>query len=71
MTSTTKALIAAAVAVLFSAGLIAWQVQARRASAINITSEDMKIIAETLPPQQRAMLASSEEERKKLAKDLR
>lgn len=71
MTSTTKALIAAAVAVLFSAGLIAWQVQARRASAINVTSEDMKIIAETLPPQQRAMLASSEEERKKLAKDLR
>jgi parvulin-like peptidyl-prolyl isomerase len=72
MTSTTKALIAAAVAVLFSAGLIAWQVvQARRPSAVNITSEDMKIIAETLPPQQRAMLASSEEERKKLAKDLR
>jgi peptidyl-prolyl cis-trans isomerase C len=71
MTSTTKAWIAAAVAVLFSAGLIAWQVQARRASAVNITSEDMKIIAETLPPQQRAVLASSEEERKKLSKDLR
>ncbi|HEX8649267.1 MAG TPA: peptidylprolyl isomerase [Pyrinomonadaceae bacterium] len=71
MTSTTKAWIAAAVAVLFSAGLIAWQVQARRASALNITSEDMKIIVETLPPQQRAMLATSEEERKRLAKDLR
>ncbi|MGB7921806.1 MAG: peptidylprolyl isomerase, partial [Pyrinomonadaceae bacterium] len=71
MTSTTKALIAAAVAVLFSAGLIVWQAQARRASAVNITSEDMKNIAESLPPQQRAMLATSEEERKKLAKDLR
>jgi parvulin-like peptidyl-prolyl isomerase len=71
MTSTTKALIAAGVAVLFSAGLIAWQVQARRASAVNITSEDMKRIAETLPPQQRALLASSEEERKKLSKDVR
>jgi peptidyl-prolyl cis-trans isomerase C len=71
MTSTTKALIAAAVAVLFSAGLIVWQAQARRASAVHITSEDLKYIAETLPPQQRAMLASSEEERKKLSKDLR
>ena len=71
MTSTTKALIAAAVAVLFSAGLIVWQVQARRASAVNITSADMKSIAETLPPQQRALLASSAEERKKLSKDVR
>lgn len=71
MTSTTKALIAAGFAVVISGLLIAWQVQARRASAINISSEDMKQIVETLPPQQRAMLASSEEERKKLAKDLR
>jgi parvulin-like peptidyl-prolyl isomerase len=71
MTSTTKALIAAGVAVACSVLLIVWQVHARRTSALNITSEDMASIAETLPPQQRAMLAASEEERKKLSKDLR
>jgi peptidyl-prolyl cis-trans isomerase C len=71
MSSTTKALIAAAFAIACSAGLLAWQVHTRRASALNVSSEDMAIIAETLPAQQRAMLATSEEERKKLAKDLR
>ena len=71
MTSTTKALIAASVALVFAVGLIAWQAQARRSSAINLSSEDMKLIAESLPPQQRAQLASNEVARKEFAEDLR
>ncbi len=71
MKSTTKALIAVAVAVLFAAGLIVWQVKARRAAAVNITAEDMKMLVEDQPPQLRARLATSEDERKKFAQDLR
>jgi parvulin-like peptidyl-prolyl isomerase len=69
--STTKALIAAAVAVLFAAGLIVWQVKAHRAAAINLTAEDMSRLVEDQPPQLRARLATSEDERKKFAQDLR
>ena len=71
MTSTTKALIAASVALIFAAGLIVWQVQAKRASTVSLSSEDMRLIAESLPPQQRAQLASSETARKDFAEDLR
>ncbi|HEV2913676.1 MAG TPA: peptidylprolyl isomerase [Pyrinomonadaceae bacterium] len=62
-----KAWIAAGVAVLFAAALIAWQVQARRAGAINLTAEDMTLIVKGLPPQAQMQFASSEEARKDLA----
>jgi parvulin-like peptidyl-prolyl isomerase len=71
LNSTTKALIAGAVAVAFSVGLIVWQVKANRAEPINITAEDMAIIAKTLPPNTQSQLAHSEEMRKKLAGEIR
>jgi len=71
LTSTTKAWIAAAVAVVFSVGLIAWQVKARRAETLNLSAEDMALIAEDQPPQFRSRLASDAEARKSFAEDLR
>lgn len=71
MTTTKKAWIAAAVAVLFSLGLIVWQVKARRADVVNLTAEDMALIAEDQPPQFRARLASDEAARKDFAENLR
>ena len=71
MTSTTKAWIAAAVAVVFSIGLIAWQVKARRAETLNLSAEDMALIAEDQSPQFRTRLASDAEARKSFADDLR
>ena len=70
MTSTRKALIAAVIAVLFSAGLIFWQVKARKAEAVNLSAEDMAIIAEDQAPQFRAQLASDEKARKDFAQDV-
>jgi hypothetical protein len=66
-----KAWIAAGVAVLFAAALIAWQVQARRAGAINLTAEDMALVVKGLPPQAQMQFASSEEARKDLAKNIK
>lgn len=71
MTATMKAWIAAGVAILFGAALIVWQVQARRASAINLTAEDMSLIVKGLPPQSQMQFATSEEARKDLAKQIR
>lgn len=71
MTSTLKAWIAAGVAILFAAALIVWQVQARRAGAVNLTSDDMSLIVKGLPPQAQMQFASSEEARKDLAKQIR
>ncbi len=71
MTSTTKALIAGAVAVLFAIGLIGWQIKSRRNQAINLSSEDMKIIAEDQSPQIKARLAADESARKDFAKNIK
>jgi parvulin-like peptidyl-prolyl isomerase len=71
LTSTRKALIAAAVAVIFSAGLIFWQVKARKVGPIELTAEDMAVIAETQPAQFRARLATDEAARKDFAHDLK
>ena len=71
MTSTTKAWIAAAVAIVFSVGLIAWQVKARRSEAVNLSAEDMALIAEDQSPQFRSRLASDAAARKDFADDLR
>lgn len=59
------------VAILFAAGLIMWQVQARRSSAITLNSDDMAMIVKGLPPQAQMQFASSEEARKDLAKQIR
>ncbi len=71
MTSKTKALIAAALAVVFSAGLIFWQVKVRKAGAVNLSPEDMSLIAEDQPPQLRARLSSDAAARKDFAQDVR
>jgi parvulin-like peptidyl-prolyl isomerase len=60
------------VAVLASVGLIFWQATRSRASVLtSLTPEDMSLIAESLGPQQQARLASSPDERKKLAEDVK
>jgi len=41
LNSTRKALIAAAVAVIFALGLIFWQVKARKIGPVELTPEDM------------------------------
>ncbi|HEX6717390.1 MAG TPA: peptidylprolyl isomerase [Pyrinomonadaceae bacterium] len=71
MTSTRKALIAAAVAVIFALGLIYWQVKARRTGPVELSAADMTMIAEEQPPQMRARLATDEAARKDFAKDVK
>lgn len=71
MNSTKKALIAAVVAILFAGALIVWQVKARKAGPVELTPEDMALIAEDQPPQMRARLAADEAARKDFAQDVR
>jgi foldase protein PrsA len=71
LTSTRKALIAAAVAVIFALGLIYWQVKARKAGPVELTAEDMALIAEDQPPQMRARLATDEKARKDFALEVK
>ncbi len=73
MKATTKALIAVLVAVAASVGLIVWQARHNKAHAAltTLSPEDMSLIAESLAPADRAKLASSPEERKKLAEDIK
>lgn len=70
MSSIKKAWIAAAVAVVFATGLIVWQVKARRSVLVNLSAEDMALIAEDQPPQFRSRLATDAETRKSFAEDL-
>jgi len=71
LSSTTKALIAAAVAVVFAIGLIAWQVKTKRGEAVNLSADDMKIIAESQPPQVKMQLAMDESARKNFAEGIK
>jgi foldase protein PrsA len=71
LNSTRKALIAAAIAILFSAGLIFWQVKARKAGPVELSAADMTLIAEDQPPQMRARLAADQAARKDFAQDVR
>ncbi len=71
MNSTRKAIIAAAVALVFAGGLIFWQVKARKAGPVELTAEDMALIAEDQPPQMRARLAVDEKARKDFAQEVR
>jgi hypothetical protein len=57
--------------VIFSGGLIFWQVKARKSGPVELTAEDMAVIAEEQPPQVRARLASDEQARKDFALELR
>ena len=70
MNSTTKAWIAAAVGILFSIALIAWQVKAGR-GVVNLSPEDMALIVADQQPQARAKMAGDEKARKDFAKNLR
>lgn len=69
--STTKAIIAASVAILFAAGLVFWQVKAGRSAAVSLSADDMAKIVESFPPQAQAQLAEDKEARKEFAKDVR
>lgn len=72
LSSTTKALIVAAIAIVAAGGLLYWQVKGRGQSAVKLSEEDMATIIKTMmPPQQLAMLANNEEERKDIAKQFR
>lgn len=71
MNSTTKALIAAGVGILFSVGLIFWQVRASQASAINLSADDMSLIVGDQAPQVRMRLASDDAARKDFVKNVR
>jgi parvulin-like peptidyl-prolyl isomerase len=69
--STTKAWIAAGVGIVFSIGLIAWQVKASRSASINLSPDDMTQIASDQAPQTRQRLATDDAARKDFAKNVR
>jgi len=71
LTSTRKALIAAAVAIIFAGGLIFWQFKVRKGGPVELSPEDMALIAEDQPAQMRARLAVDEAARKDFAQDVR
>ncbi len=71
MNSTTKAWIAAGVGIVFSIGLIAWQVKASRAAAISLSPDDMTQIASDQAPQTRQRLSTDDAARKDFAKNVR
>jgi parvulin-like peptidyl-prolyl isomerase len=70
LNSTRKALIAAAVAVIFSLGLIFWVVKAKKGPVV-LTAEDMSLIAEEQSPQLRTRLSADESARRDFAKQIR
>jgi len=71
--ATTKAIIAAAVAVAAAVLLIFWQARQHGGYAplTSLSPEDMALLTEGFPPMERMKLSSSPEERKKLAEDIR
>jgi len=71
LNATRKALIAAAIAVIFAGGLIFWQVKARKTEPVELTADDMTMLAEDQAPQLRQRLATDEAARKDFARDLR
>lgn len=70
MNSTTKAWIAAAVGILFSILLIGWQVYASHVKPVELSAEDMALVASDQGAQVRMRLAASESARKDFAKNL-
>ena len=67
----SRALIAALIAIVFAGGLIVWQVKAKKSSEVNLSAEDMAMLAEEQGPMVRARLANDEAARKDFAKSLR
>jgi parvulin-like peptidyl-prolyl isomerase len=55
---------------VFAGALIVWQVKARRSELVNLSAEDMALIAEDQSPQFRSRLATDEATRKSFADDL-
>ena len=73
MSATSKVLVVVLVTVVACVGIIVWQVRSKGAYAAltSLSPEDMGLIAESLAPADRAKLAASPEERKKLAEDIK
>lgn len=73
MSSTTKAMIVAGVAVAIAVALIAWQVVARRARAVSLTQDDVAEIVKGMArsPQELSMFATNEQQRKDFTKQLK
>ncbi|HKG12163.1 MAG TPA: peptidylprolyl isomerase [Pyrinomonadaceae bacterium] len=74
MKATTKAIIAAAVAVAAAVMLIFWQARYHGGSYAPLTSlsaEDLSLLAEGFSPMERLKLSGSPEERKKLSDDIK
>jgi parvulin-like peptidyl-prolyl isomerase/RNA polymerase subunit RPABC4/transcription elongation factor Spt4 len=72
LSSAAKAMIVAGIAILAAGGLLFWQVKARKDKEFKLSGADMTEIVKTMmPPQQLAMLAKNEEERKDIAKQFR
>jgi parvulin-like peptidyl-prolyl isomerase len=71
LNSIKKAYIAAGVAIVFAAALIVWQVKSRERGPVQLSSEDMALIAEDQSPQVRARLANDEAARKDFALNVR
>jgi parvulin-like peptidyl-prolyl isomerase len=71
LNSTTKAWIAAGVGILFSVGIIVWQVRASHAAPINLSADDMSLIVADQAPQMRMRLSSDDNARREFAKNLR
>ena len=71
LNSITKAWIAAGIGILFSVGLIVWQVKASHAAPISLSADDMTQIATDQSPQARQRLATDDAARRDFAKNLR
>jgi parvulin-like peptidyl-prolyl isomerase len=72
MSATAKALMAAVVAVVLALGIIFLVLKGRRNEAINVTSDDMaQIVQSVVPPQGLSQLATNADERKDFAKQIR
>jgi parvulin-like peptidyl-prolyl isomerase len=64
-------MIVAAIGVVFSLGLIVWQVKASHGVPVNLSADDMTQIASDQAPQQRARLATDDEARREFARNVR
>jgi len=72
LSSMTKALIVAGIAIVAAGGLLFWQVKARKDQVVHLSAEDMTEMVKTMmPPQQLAALANDAEQRKDIAKQFR
>jgi parvulin-like peptidyl-prolyl isomerase len=72
MSAATKAAILIAVGVVAAVGLLFWQFKFSGFHVpTNVKAEDMSLLVESFPPQERLKLANSADDRKKLADELK